>query len=1070
MKKIKNMKLMLLGFLAMGSVNVFADSTNGTLKFAISGTNAEITGFAADVTDRSTVEIPSSIKDLADGKTYTVTSINADAFVGDKAKIKTVVIKATGVKTIPATLFSNSAVESIDLTAATGITTIEAGAFAGTKISILYLSKTKVGAIYNLFGSYTKYDTNEVKYSAEEAYAANVAARGAAAVTTAMVKTPGVYDDESAAAYNAKLEGAIKAGDDLLYSKASANEYNQTTYPAAGFVAGGDVVEYTKAYADEYNSKLEGYIPAETALTAYTQRLYNAFVALDVTDAQVAAAAALYNSKLKGAIALVAADADETFATVVEAYDYNLSVFGLEEGFTLSARYSNAEAEAYNTANADAIAAGDLAAAVYNTDKPEAKYTEAEATAYNEANADAIAAGELAAVAEGDLKPGYVATLSAANAANQATFGKGARVNGDPKAYTDVDDAKAFNVTLEGAYDVTDDAQKAAFKKNVMEKKVGDKLTEGEAAAYNASLDDAIKFVDTDSDDVPDTWQDAEGNNGPKDEEGNDVVYTDDEAYDFNIALANAESITGIAKAGNKTGTKATDETAAEYNATLDGAVKAGEDNAAADVYYTMEEADAINAAALGASAKTTSTVKTAAGEVAAKANTTLKEVKLPATTKANIVTDKQLVSKEAARGIGAFENCTALATIDFGAAQSIGDYAFLGTALTAIDLSKTTVSSIPATVIVDQKNVTLNNTLASVTLNTAITAIAASTFENCKALKTVTFPTEEEYTKAKTTFATIGSKAFANTALESFTLPASTADAASAIDANAFSGVESLKSFIFLTDLETPNAIVDAEAFPGCKDVIFYTTNTYVAANPTSPKNTSYDISSPDGYKTPFFPTAYKNNPNKYYIKYYATQGIKVKQSEAKVYEGYLDGTDGALNMMCYKAVKGYYEISAGHTVLIITSNKDLEYETGTQNGSWLDLAGQTNELNIVGVLDGKSKARADLDKEAGTGKYVYGWVNSAEKGTGFMKITTGETFAVGTMYVLAGDPAASGRLNVRWYDENGNLESDPTAIQSIQNIDETENGEIYNLQGVRVNGAQKGIFIKNGKKFIVK
>ena len=33
-----------------------------------------------------------------------------------------------------------------------------------------------------------------------------------------------------------------------------------------------------------------------------------------------------------------------------------------------------------------------------------------------------------------------------------------------------------------------------------------------------------------------------------------------------------------------------------------------------------------------------------------------------------------------------------------------------------------------------------------------------------------------------------------------------------------------------------------------------------------------------------------------------------------------------------------------------------------------------------------------------------------------------------------------------------------------------ETENGAIYNLQGVRVNGAQKGIYIQNGKKYVVK
>ena len=43
-------------------------------------------------------------------------------------------------------------------------------------------------------------------------------------------------------------------------------------------------------------------------------------------------------------------------------------------------------------------------------------------------------------------------------------------------------------------------------------------------------------------------------------------------------------------------------------------------------------------------------------------------------------------------------------------------------------------------------------------------------------------------------------------------------------------------------------------------------------------------------------------------------------------------------------------------------------------------------------------------------------------------------------------------------------------TGIETVKNAEQLNNDVIYNLQGVRVNKAQKGIFIKNGKKFVIK
>jgi hypothetical protein len=217
----------------------------------------------------------------------------------------------------------------------------------------------------------------------------------------------------------------------------------------------------------------------------------------------------------------------------------------------------------------------------------------------------------------------------------------------------------------------------------------------------------------------------------------------------------------------------------------------------------------------------------------------------------------------------------------------------------------------------------------------------------------------------------------------------------------------------------------------------------------------------------TPFTPVEFKKQPGKYYIKYVAAADIRVKKDEAKVYDAYTDDTDFTLNMTLYKASGSYYNIKKGSTVLILTDKKDLTFETksGIVSGSF---NGASNALRIVTVKGGIP--RAALDFLAGPSRVTYGWVNSAKAGTGFQKISSGETFPQGTMYVFAAEPADGARLNVVWRDENGNIDSDPTAIESVINVEEDQNGEIYNLQGIRVNEVKKGLFIKNGKKYVVK
>jgi hypothetical protein len=75
-----------------------------------------------------------------------------------------------------------------------------------------------------------------------------------------------------------------------------------------------------------------------------------------------------------------------------------------------------------------------------------------------------------------------------------------------------------------------------------------------------------------------------------------------------------------------------------------------------------------------------------------------------------------------------------------------------------------------------------------------------------------------------------------------------------------------------------------------------------------------------------------------------------------------------------------------------------------------------------------------------------------------------SGGTLAAGKAY-LDVDPSelgANAKLSIE------EIDADPTAISEVKAQENT--GAIYNLQGVRVEKGQKGIYIMNGKKVIVK
>jgi hypothetical protein len=485
---------------------------------------------------------------------------------------------------------------------------------------------------------------------------------------------------------------------------------------------------------------------------------------------------------------------------------------------------------------------------------------------------------------------------------------------------------------------------------------------------------------------------------------------------------------------------------------------------------------------------------------------------------------------------------CTALTSIDFGkvkvTTQTLGENAFVGTAIAELDFTDTQVKALPAGLLIDGTDVQTNDKLTKVTLTkditdlkanfanctaltaidltnvttlnegefagsgltsvtipAAITTISESAFENCAALATVTFAH-----KAGDEFTEIKPKAFANTGIAKITIPAILPIAnANKVAENAFADCAKLKEFTYKPSTEgAPKAVVNANAFLGCNDgITFYTTAAYKEANATAPMHTTYSVdAAPSGGEeeetTAFTAVQYKQSgaTGKYFYKWKADKNVKIAKADAKVYAAYVDAGDGTLNMMCFRAKNSFYHIAAGDIVLITSSKASIPYRTdGVDNGSTVnastgaittynngssfldnagdDAAADRNALRYISAKDGVK--RSVLEAELLTGYNIFAWVNTT-KGTGFQKITSGTTFPQKTLYLYAKpEKTAAGRLNVVWYDENGNIEEEATAIQGIQEA-KAENGAIYNLAGQKVNAAYKGVVIKDGKKYMKK
>jgi hypothetical protein len=146
--------------------------------------------------------------------------------------------------------------------------------------------------------------------------------------------------------------------------------------------------------------------------------------------------------------------------------------------------------------------------------------------------------------------------------------------------------------------------------------------------------------------------------------------------------------------------------------------------------------------------------------------------------------------------------------------------------------------------------------------------------------------------------------------------------------------------------------------------------------------------------------------------------------------------------------------EIPAGEAVLLISDASTLTatiQETTTTVG----------DNDLKGVL--VKTAKADLQ---GKTPVV---LNQKNDKVGFYKLADGSSLSANRAYlsyVEGTTPQPAKAFFEEGFELGGN---EATAIENIEN-GAFENGAVYNLQGQRVVKAQKGVFIQNGKKVVVK
>ena len=167
------------------------------------------------------------------------------------------------------------------------------------------------------------------------------------------------------------------------------------------------------------------------------------------------------------------------------------------------------------------------------------------------------------------------------------------------------------------------------------------------------------------------------------------------------------------------------------------------------------------------------------------------------------------------------------------------------------------------------------------------------------------------------------------------------------------------------------------------------------------------------------------------------------------------------ALDLSNLEGATAYYASAVGESSVTMTSTESAAVAAG--EGLMLKgTAGATITIPVVAsgtAIDGNLLKGCTVETVLAANASNYVLVNNEDAAEFQCLDEKGATIPAGKAYLNAGEGARS--LSVVFADE-------ATAVKSISAA--KENGEVYNLAGQRVAAPQKGLYIVNGRKVIVK
>jgi len=458
--------------------------------------------------------------------------------------------------------------------------------------------------------------------------------------------------------------------------------------------------------------------------------------------------------------------------------------------------------------------------------------------------------------------------------------------------------------------------------------------------------------------------------------------------------------------------------------------------------------------------------------------------------------------------GKNAFAGQKALATIENlnnEKMATIDENAFQYTALKTVDLSATTALTAIAT-----NTFADCSALEKVVLPKGITEIGQSAFTHCVKLSSLNL----EDTKITTlemlftssysdesapcdalksltlpeTLTTVKRNALQMTGLTEITIPSSVTSwgkqvlqgclnlkkftwndpdpSINMIGLDTFLGDDKLEEVYFITKNVVFGGISDSD-FKGndpARLKVYVNAESYAAlyANGWTPANTKYATLVGEAETEFAFNAKGKSADGYYYATYYnATCDTWFPEADFEVFSAIVNGSK--IELVPATVDAGYYKVAQWDGV---------NYTTSTPKNAVAVVRSKSEKANVeykyLGAYESTMPSDNALQISDGTVvpsrlkfQYKLGVKDGQVK---FWRITSG-TLKADAVFIDSALPKAPEFLDIVIGDEATGIES----VEAIETV-EANDGAIYNLQGARVSGAKKGLYIQNGKKFIVK